>query len=245
MNSFTLLGYFLLGAAGSIEAVANYPQSPCLREAALTMLRGQFHFEAIPNLFMNEFDAWCQRLATRLMPLSELAIEPERIAQAAVTLILRPHADGAEGFVIKRAEHPRDPWSGHLALPGGRADATDEDLRATALREVWEEIGVQLNENALLGRLPKLVPNNPRLPRIEITPFVAIAPAAFEVAHASAEVAASFWVSVAALKAKGMSDKFTMMFDGAERAWPAYPSAGGPIWGITGRILSDFLKLTD
>ncbi len=191
---------------------------------------------------MNDFDAWCQRLATRLMPLSELAIEQERIAQAAVTLILRPHQDGVEGFIIKRAEHPRDPWSGHLALPGGRADATDEDLRATALRETWEEIGVQLNENALLGRLPKLVPNNPRLPRIEITPFVAVAPAAFEV-QANAEVAASFWVSVAALEVQGMSDKFTMATEGVARAWPAYPSAGGPIWGITGRILSDFLRL--
>ncbi len=176
------------------------------------------------------------------MPLTELAIEPQRIAQAAVTLILRPHDGGATGLIIKRAEHPRDPWSGHLALPGGRADATDEDLRATALRETWEEIGVQLDENALLGRLPKLVPNSPRLPRIEITPFVAVAPAAFYV-QANAEVAASFWVSVATLKAEGMSDQFTMMFDGAERAWPAYPSEGGPIWGITGRILSDFLRL--
>jgi 8-oxo-dGTP pyrophosphatase MutT (NUDIX family) len=194
---------------------------------------------------MNEFDAWCARLETRLMPLTELAIEPERIAQAAVTLILRPHAEGAEGFVIKRAEHPRDPWSGHLALPGGRADATDADLRATAMREVWEEIGVRLDAGGqFLGRLPKLTPNNPRLPRIEITPFVAVAPEAFEV-QANAEVAASFWVSVASLKASGMNAQYTMMFDGKERAWPAYASPGGPIWGITGRILSDFLKLLD
>jgi 8-oxo-dGTP pyrophosphatase MutT (NUDIX family) len=201
---------------------------------------------------MNDFDAWCQRLETRLMPLAELTIKPvigpERIAQAAVTLILRPHQDGAahgsESLIIKRAEHPRDPWSGHLALPGGRADATDEDLRATAVREAWEEIGVQLNENAFLGRLPKLVPNNPRLPRIEITPFVAVAPPEFEI-RANAEVAASFWVSVAALKTEGMSSQHTMVFDGVERAWPAYASTGGPIWGITGRILSDFLKLAD
>ena len=207
------------------------------------MLRGQFYLAAILPSFMNEFDAWCQRLSTRLLPLSELAIERERIAQAAVTLILRPHAEGASGLIIKRAEHPRDPWSGHLALPGGRADATDEDLRVTAMREVAEEIGVQLNESAFLGRLPKLVPNSPRLPRIEITPFVAVAPSVFDVTHASAEVAASFWVSVAALKTQGMSDQFTMTMEGAERAWPAYPSAGGPIWGITGRILSDFLRL--
>ena len=197
----------------------------------------------MPPPFYEDFDVWCRQLETRLMPLSELTIETERIAQAAVTLILRPYEDGAQGLVIKRADHPRDPWSGHLALPGGRADASDADLRATAVREVWEEIGVQLDESNFLGRLPKLAPNNPRLPRIEITPFVAVAPAAFDVTHASAEVAASFWVSVTTLKRQGMSDKFTMMFDGAERSWPAYASTGGPIWGITGRILSDFLRL--
>ncbi|NOT62749.1 MAG: CoA pyrophosphatase [Acidobacteria bacterium] len=190
---------------------------------------------------MNQFDLWCERLATRLIPLGELAIEPERIAQAAVTLILRPHVDGAEAFIIKRAEHPRDPWSGHLALPGGRADATDEDLRATAVREVWEEIGVRL-DGGFLGRLPKLAPNSPRLPRIEITPFVAVAPAAFDL-RLNYEVAASFWVSVPELKVTGMSAQFTITLDGEEKSWPAYPSEGGPIWGITGRILSDFLRL--
>ena len=196
-------------------------------------------------IFLHDFDGWCQQLSERLLPLTEIAIEPARIPQAAVTLILRAEAADVQGFIIQRAEHPRDPWSGHLALPGGRADASDSDLQATAIRETWEEIGVRLDAGGrFLGCLPKLTPHNPRLPRIEITPFVAVAPPAFN-AQANAEVAASFWVSAPALKAAGMSAQYTMMLDGATRAWPAYPSAGGPIWGITGRILSDFLKLLD
>src|SRR5207244_3003698 len=109
---------------------------------------------------------------------------------------------------------PRDPWSGHLALPGGRADAIDEDLLATAARETLEEIGLNLHAGGqFLGRLPKLSPKNPRLPQIGITPFVAIAPPEFDLQF-SDEVADAFWVSLPQLKQAGMSSHYTWTRDG-------------------------------
>ncbi|HXO29869.1 MAG TPA: hypothetical protein VOA80_21150, partial [Thermoanaerobaculia bacterium] len=54
-------------------------------------------------------------------------------AEAAVALVLAGAAELAL-CVIRRAEHPRDPWSGHLALPGGRADPADPHPRAVAER---------------------------------------------------------------------------------------------------------------
>ena len=192
-----------------------------------------------------EFAALLQRLQGRLLQLERLSIEPERIAQAAVTVILRPADEDAQALIIKRAEHPRDPWSGHLALPGGRADASDPDLLATAARETLEEIGLDLRAGgAFLGRLPKLKPQSPRLPQIEITPFVALAPPEINLQF-SDEVADAFWISLHGLHQTGMSSRFTMEIEGSERSWPAYPSPGGPIWGITGRILNDFLALFD
>ncbi len=197
------------------------------------------------DLAAHSFAATLQRLQPRLLQLERLPVESDRIAQAAVTIILRAEQAETHALIIKRAEHPRDPWSGHLALPGGRADAVDADLLATAVRETLEEIGLNLHAGGqFLGRLPKLSPKNPRLPQLEITPFVASAPPEFDLQF-SAEVTDAFWVSLPQLKQAGMSDRYTWAQNGVERAWPAYPSSRGPIWGITGRILNDFLNLFD
>jgi 8-oxo-dGTP pyrophosphatase MutT (NUDIX family) len=198
--------------------------------------------KAMSNLAAKDFEIVWRQLQTRLLQCDCASLETPQLPQAAVTLILREEQCGPQALIIKRAEHPRDPWSGHLALPGGRADATDADLLATATREAFEEIGVRLG--GFLGRLPKLSPANPRLPKLEITPFVALAPPQIEL-RLNSEVADAFWVSLPALKQAGMSSQFTLKLAEGERSWPAYSSSRGPIWGITGRILQDFLALFD
>ena len=57
---------------------------------------------------------------------------------AVVAALLRQSPEGAEVLLIRRAEHELDPWSGHMALPGGHGDAQDDSLVATAVREVWK-----------------------------------------------------------------------------------------------------------
>ena len=61
----------------------------------------------------------------------------------------------------------------------------------------------------------------------------------------SEEVAVAIWVPVDELKRGGRSAVFRMVFAGVEREWPAYPSEHGLIWGITERILTEFLSLID
>ncbi len=55
--------------------------------------------------------------------------------QAAVAVILREVDDELEILFIKRSETPGDPWSGHMAFPGGHEDPGDEDLKQAAVRE--------------------------------------------------------------------------------------------------------------
>lgn len=197
---------------------------------------------------MIDFELLRRRLAAR-PELASLQIEPERVPQAAVVLILRQAQETLEALIIKRAERAGDPWSGHLALPGGRAEIADADLLATAWRETYEEIGLDLlsgadGRSSFLGQLPLLAPRNPRLPRIEITPFVALAPPVLRL-RLSREVDDLFWVSLDQLKREGHASEYRMQFGAVIKTWPAYASSGGPIWGITERILTSFLELCD
>src|SRR5262245_18200477 len=194
---------------------------------------------------MSDLEMIRRQLEERLAPPRRLSIEPERVPQAAVTLILREVEGSAHALIIKRAERPGDHWSGHLALPGGRAQTGDRDLIATAARETYEEVGVDLLDGGrFIGQLDIVAPTNPRLPRLEIAPFVAIAPIELTLTL-SDEVACAFWVSIADLKREGRSSFFSMELGDAIGKWPAYPSEGGPIWGITERILTNFRSLLD
>ena len=66
------------------------------------------------------------------------------LRRAAVALVLRRNLSEAEMLVIKRSVSERDHWSGHLALPGGRVEEGDASLLAAAVRETFEEVGIDL-----------------------------------------------------------------------------------------------------
>jgi len=194
---------------------------------------------------MGDFQTIRLQLERRLATPRHIPIERDRVPQAAVSLILSEARGSAQALIIKRAERPGDHWSGHLALPGGRAQDEDADLIATAARETYEEVGIDLLDGGeFIGQLEILVPTNWRIPRLEITPFVAVAPPRFAL-NLNGEVASAFWIPIADLKREGRSSFFSMPQDGVINKWPAYPSEGGPIWGITERILTNFLALLD
>ena len=81
------------------------------------------------------------------------------LAHAAVALIVREEVANGETelLMIRRAEHPHDPWSGHMGFPGGRVEAFDASAEAAAIRETEEELGVRLAvASEPLGRLSEL-----------------------------------------------------------------------------------------
>lgn len=174
-------------------------------------------------------------------PATAVSRRPED-REAAVAVLVRPH-DELEILLIKRAEHEQDPWSGHMALPGGRRAATDADLIATALRETEEETHVPLRRiGALLGRLDEVAPATPRLPPLMIAPFVLGVPPGTQAAPDGREVDATLWVPISALRDEGaVSELLVELGEGGSRRFPSLNYGEYVIWGLTHRILTQFL----
>jgi 8-oxo-dGTP pyrophosphatase MutT (NUDIX family) len=163
--------------------------------------------------------------------------------QAAVAVVIRAR-DPLDFLLIKRAQFERDPWSGHMALPGGRRDKRDPDLIDTARRETMEETGVDLTAHGTsLGRLLDVAPSTQRLPELTISSFVFGVPAHVEAVVASDEIAAVHWVSLDELRDPATRSEVEIPLPGGARAFPSFALVGEHVWGLTHRILRHFLDL--
>lgn len=168
----------------------------------------------------------------------------DALREAAVALLVRPR-EQLELLLIKRAVHERDPWSGHMALPGGRRDASDEDLLHTAVRETEEEVGISVLRDAdYIGALDELAPRNKRLPPIVIAPFVFAVPTTTVATAKVDEVEAAIWVPLSALRDEEAASEILIELEGGSLAFPSLKFGDYVIWGLTHRILVQFLDLT-
>lgn len=160
--------------------------------------------------------------------------------ETAVALILAPGRRGLEALFIRRATRADDPWSGHIALPGGRREPGDADRCATAVRETAEEVGVALAAGQLLGALDDLHPATPRVPPLVIRPFVFGLERRPET-RLSDEVAGIEWLALDELA--GCAGKAVVAVGGEQREVECFRPRGLVIWGLTYRILRGFLPL--
>ena len=164
---------------------------------------------------------------------------------AAVALLLVPAAHGLDALFIERAIRAGDPWSGQIALPGGRRDPDDSDLAATAIRETREETGVELADAERLGVLDDLHPSSPLLPPVVVRPYVFTLPRHPD-ARTSPEVREAFWLPLGAFRAPGAYREITITPPGGTAfSLPAYVIGSRTIWGMTERILTPLLDLLD
>ena len=179
---------------------------------------------------------------TPLPESSHMSAEASGTPRAAVVLLFRETPAGLEILLIKRAERDDDPWSGHVALPGGREEPSDASLQGTAVRETREETGIDVERDGeILGALEPLHPQA-RPMAIVVQPFVAALrkdPAIV----ASDEVAEAFWVPLATFTGPEAATESQVRVNGTDIRVPSFRHGQYVIWGMTERIIRQMLAL--
>lgn len=176
------------------------------------------------------------------------AFHPERppinpdARQAAVAVVLRDVGSVTELLFIKRADKDGDPWSGHMAFPGGHREPEDADLCAAAVRETSEEIGLDISAAPLIGELPQQRP-------MSVRRHMLVAPFVFEIAGDPAfalnhEVAEVVWTPLEPMY-RGRNHDIGRPGDTAA-AFNGFRLSGGHfVWGMTYRMVQTFFETLD
>ena len=157
--------------------------------------------------------------------------------QAAVTVLFAERDDAATILLIRRAAHNgnhRTEW----AFPGGVAEAEDEDLLDTALRETKEELGVDRSYIENWGGLPKVVTGT----GYEVWPFTGRLLGDATITPEPREVDDYAFMPVSALLDQDNKRHITIMRRGHTRDWDAIAYEGRIIWGATARIIKQTLS---
>jgi 8-oxo-dGTP pyrophosphatase MutT (NUDIX family) len=179
------------------------------------------------------------RLRDRLAVSRPDAADDPALIWAAVAAVIAPDPEAI--LLIRRAERAGDPWSGHMALPGGRREPEDPDLLSTAIRETREEVGLLLTAADLVGSLEDVVPRTPVLPPIAVRPYAFLVSSRPRISL-NPEVTASSWVPLSHLLRPDTWHPVRLEVAGQSRVVPAFELEDGIVWGMTERILTALLK---
>lgn len=165
---------------------------------------------------------------------------------AAVAAVLAPseRTGDLELLLLRRAEHPDDPWSGHLSFPGGGVERGEDPL-AAAIREAYEEVALELPPDRVLGRLDDLATVGGR-PGMVIRPFVfALDRPVPPLLPNPAEVADTLLVGLDRLLANVGRGPMEWQHGATRLTLPRVDLDGHRLWGLTLRMVDDLLHRVD
>ena len=173
--------------------------------------------------------------------------ERKQTKRSAVTLVLHSVDGDLSVLMIERAKSKGDPWSGHMAFPGGRVDPGDAHSYDTALRECEEEVGLRpLDHGALIGRLSEL-PTHWRKDvrdKMYVTPFVFELNSLPELTP-NYEVADTVWIPLNYLADQANRKNFTWSNDEVSFDLPCYHYQGKKVWGLSLAMLDELMSAID
>jgi 8-oxo-dGTP pyrophosphatase MutT (NUDIX family) len=195
-----------------------------------------------PLVLLASFDMFTRHDIETAVSSRRAWLSTDDAPRASVASIFRQTNHGStELLFIERSHRDGDPWSGHLAFPGGRVDAGDDHSEATAARETWEEIGLDLAASAsAIGQLDDLEgPTPSRLVTVSLHAWWLDDPQ--PPLDLNYEVEDAFWVDLAVL----LDPERHIQYDYPVRPGMKYPGIdldGRVLWGLTLRLVDGLFE---
>lgn len=167
-------------------------------------------------------------------------VEAPDLPRAAVLLPLYDNQGDVHVLFTVRSELVEH-HKGQISFPGGAADAEDPDLRFTAVRETWEEIGVATSDVEIMGQLDEMI----TVSNFLVRPFVGrvTVPGPYPFVHSEVEVAEILEVPLRHLLDEANVVEEQRVYQGRQMTAYSYRFRHHLIWGATARILKQFLDL--
>ncbi|MDD2983245.1 MAG: CoA pyrophosphatase [Crocinitomicaceae bacterium] len=172
---------------------------------------------------------------------SEAKKKATNIRESAVAIVMYKTSENHEIVLIQRPDYI-GAHGGQISFPGGKRDLEDEDLKATAMRECKEEIGISLEEAAFLGQMtPVYIP----VSNFHVEPYLFYYDQIPNFVKDEREVSAIFSISVVDLLHDGTISKMEIDIQG-DRLYkdiPCFLINEKKIWGATALILSELKEV--
>ena len=198
----------------------------------------QIHHDKLPGI-----DAQLKMSPPMRLKYDEIDLEKLSAKESAVVVLLYEKL-GETHIVFTQRHISKGAHSGQISFPGGKRDEEDKDLKMTALRELGEEVGVELDEEKVLLALSWLYvpPSN-----FVIYPFVAYLDKAPVFVKEEAEVKEILEFKVVDLLDEINHKKYNYFNENLQISFetPSFQIDNYVIWGATAMILSEFLNIIE
>jgi 8-oxo-dGTP pyrophosphatase MutT (NUDIX family) len=166
------------------------------------------------------------------------SVSNEQDANAAVALLLKVEGGRLNILFVRRVQNSRDPWAGQIALPGGKREAKDRDLKETIVRETLEETNINLLDHCRFLGVMSTFQSTPK-PEIMVLPFVIIIENDPPIELSKKELEDYFWIPLEELAGNRTMAKLSL------GEVPAFIVRGNVIWGLTYRIVDNFMRFIE
>jgi len=183
-------------------------------------------------------DIFIDEIQSILASRERRVIEQPPFPHAAVLVLLFEKEGGCHLLFTKRSDQVKY-HKGQISFPGGMYDEEDVTLDRTALREAFEEVGLNANDIRLVGALDDIVTTSEFI----VTPFVGLFPYPYPFQVSEVEIAELIEVPLSSLLDKGCSGEMIVGEGDQKRLVYAYRHGMHTIWGATALILKQFLEL--